>query len=395
MTHAPVPPASSPALSLLLTCLCWPVDAEAIRAAAVDADAAGWAALPPLATRHRVEALVDNALRAAGVAPPADVAAALGGRTRGSSFLELAYAREAAGLFAMLREAGLHPLLLKGAATALLCYGRLGLKASRDLDLLVPEDEAARALALLEGQGFAAAGGEHPRDPRWRRRHKDTVLTREGSPLLIELHWRLFDNPALEPRRADDASRALSLYPGGAVETLGRDAFFAYLCLHGAQHAWSRLKWLAEFDAFVSADAGGAGDADALWTAAGGRQARHAAAQAFVLRAQLLGKPAPRGVERLHAASRRLRWLVALALRSALAGGSTEMEDRPLGSTAKNISHYLLAGGARYWLHELRYDLGDDRAAPPGAARRFGVAGRLAGWLGRAFKVKRDAYTMN
>src|SRR5690606_21042563 len=85
----------------------------------------------------------------------------------------------------------------------------------------------------------------------WVRAHKDMVFAHPGHRTIVELHWRLFDNRHLYNPATDQPAR-VQLTPCAAVWTLAPEAAFLYLCLHGAQHAWSRLKWLADVAALVA-----------------------------------------------------------------------------------------------------------------------------------------------
>lgn len=60
-----------------------------------------------------------------------------------------------AGVLQALQNAGIRTLLLKGAAMALLYYKNPALRTMEDFDVLVPPDQAMRALAVLKECGFA------------------------------------------------------------------------------------------------------------------------------------------------------------------------------------------------------------------------------------------------
>jgi len=61
-----------------------------------------------------------------------------------------------------------------------------------------------------------------------------------------------------------------------------------------------------------------------------------------------------------------------------------ELEETKFGTTKKNLSHYLLADGFRYWLSEALFDLLDNsRSRHRGAVKGFRPIGRIADWLSR------------
>jgi len=51
---------------------------------------------------------------------------------------------------------------------------------------------------------------------------------------------------------ATSAKKRVALLGEHAVATLPDDANLAYLAVHGTAHAWSRLKWLADFNALLA-----------------------------------------------------------------------------------------------------------------------------------------------
>ena len=76
-----------------------------------------------------------------------------------------------------------------------------------------------------------------------------------GKGLLVELQWQLAKNPRLLAGiDAHSPAQSVAMAECVSIRTLAPDPLFAYLCVHGAQHAWSRLKWLADFDALTPAN---------------------------------------------------------------------------------------------------------------------------------------------
>src|SRR4051794_38412557 len=106
---------------LMAACCRWPPSAargEAIRAAAeapID-----WDGFGRLVVRHRVEGIVHDGLRRAGVAPPAELAASLAAEASDIARRNLAFAAECLALDRMLAEAGADRLFIKGATLSIL-----------------------------------------------------------------------------------------------------------------------------------------------------------------------------------------------------------------------------------------------------------------------------------
>lgn len=286
--------------------------------------------------------------------------------------------------------------VLKGVAVAKAIIGRFGLRYNHDIDLLVPRDAFDQACQVLELAGYVRVipGPEvSPRQVRsWRRLHKDMTFRHAEHGALIELHWRLLDNPALLTR-ADPMDNPQVLHIAGAasIKTLSRELTFVYMVLHGAEHAWSRLKWLIDLGALLAAeDEAGVARLHAEAVALGtGRSAE----VAIILSAEIFGTPLPPHIGAALASRRRIRWLCDISLRSLAGdGGAREMEDQPFATTLKNLSHYLLADGLRYWFWEFVYDLKDSSATEASDAFRYlGPAARPAAWISRQATLMRGA----
>jgi hypothetical protein len=112
------------AFALVAACCRRPMDAAAGSAVrAIVAQAADWPAVPGLARRHRVEALVQEALTEAGIDVPPPIAARLAARTHDIARRNLAMAAEIVRIQRAFDAAGIPSLLLKGVALAQLAYG--------------------------------------------------------------------------------------------------------------------------------------------------------------------------------------------------------------------------------------------------------------------------------
>jgi len=167
---------------------------------------------------------------------------------------------------------------------------------------------------------------------------------------------RLFLNPyAMAEDSLMSGSRVVPLYGSQGLRTLGEEDLFAYLCLHGALHWWSQLKWLADINALVAA----APDAlERLVYAAEARGAGRATAQALLLCQRLLGTSLPGRPRASLAKSATVRWLEATALKAMTSGqGERDPHEARFGTTRGSFSTFLLNRGRRYWLAELNNHL--------------------------------------
>jgi hypothetical protein len=237
---------------LLAACCRWPVSESAVRAAAREID---WNVLLKLAMRQRVSGLVHRALLAAEIAPPPAMAAELARRAREIAQRNAMLAAETVRLQHLLGDAGIASLVLKGAALAQVAYGTLDLKHTRDIDLLVLSAQAEAALRVLEDDRYALRLPAARLSPAQRRAvlryGKDVELVHRGGEPHVELQWRASSNAHLLHGVDARATGQEVVLPQGVVRTLAPRELFAYLCVHGASHSWSRLKWLADLNALI------------------------------------------------------------------------------------------------------------------------------------------------
>jgi len=379
---------SDPSFALLLATLRWPDDdrrREAIGRAAIEA--IDWRRFAALAVRHRVAPLAFHGVNSARVNVPDWLAPLSRDVRRNALFCELGIAAELTRLQSLFGKAGIDLIALKGPAQSLRSFGRFGMRINRDLDILIPPDSCDAAEALLIDAGYTLVEPNAPlrgeARHHWLRNHKDMVFRSPDRKAMVELHWRLFDNAALMPASTLPRAIPLGIDPLRHIRVLPNDANLRYLCHHGAQHGWSRLKWLADVSALL---AGCEPDLLGRLHKPEGDGPDQAAAQALLLCQQLLGAELPADISADLARSSRARWLAKLAWNEILRSDTEEIEARRFGSTIKNASHYALNGGWRYWTEELRFDLTvtPRRQLASNEAGR----GRLHGWMRRHFSSR-------
>ncbi|HEY1753341.1 MAG TPA: nucleotidyltransferase family protein [Caulobacteraceae bacterium] len=364
MTASPTPPDDTgldvgrfpPAFRLACACSRWPASPE--RDAAVHAAAAGvdWASFLRVVARQRIPGLAYAALLAAGVELPAAAREQLATAARTTSARGLALAAESLRLARLMEAEGIEPRLIKGAAVAQLAYGSQAIKQGRDIDLLAPPADAERAFQVLRREGYVNVhpAGELTAAQRRLvfRLHKDIEFLHPVRGFSLELHWRLIDNPALLAGfGAGSAAQEVAVL-NGRLKTLADPELFVYLCVHGATHAWFRLKWLADLNAWL---AGKSDDEIAGFH----RFARSlgvdaCTGQALLLRQRLFGAAPPAALAgELRTA--KLRWLVAVAL-DAMVGrdAETEIYQRPFGLFRLLPAQFVRGRGAAFFFGQCK-----------------------------------------
>ena len=350
--------AVTPEFLLAAACCRWPPSDDrnrAVRAAA--ANIVDWKDFVRMIRRQRIAGLVHDALSSAGIELPSAVAAALAARMRRIVRRDLMVATESARLQRVLDAAGIPVLVLKGAALAQLAYGSAATKQTRDIDLLVPPDRAEAALQILEAEDYALSSPAKHLSARQRRTlvryAREAELVRRSKRLPVELQWRAADNPLLlKGVDAHSPAQSVTLANGASLRTLAPDDLFAYLCVHGAHHSWSRLKWLADLNALIAANAA---DIAHLYRHAQRVGAGLCAAQALLLCRQLLGLALPAALVDEIKVNKRAERLAAIALAALTARGvATEHDAGFLGVMRFVRTQFLLGRGWRFYAAQCR-----------------------------------------
>jgi len=344
--------ALAPEFLLTAACCRWP--ASQTRAAAVR-DAAknvtDWDRFLAVVQRHRVIVLAYNALRAAGIALPPAVAKELESRAQRIIHRSLNSAAETARLQNLITVAGTPVVVLKGVALEQLAYASLSTKQTRDIDLLVPPDCAGEALQILERDGYTLSLPARKLSAMQRQAlicyGREVELIDMRRKLRVELQWRAADNPLLlKGIDAHAKTQKVMLSERAAVRTLAPDDLFAFLCVHGARHSWSRLKWLADLNALIASRNL---EIEHVYRHAQNIGAGLCAAQALSLCERLMGLKLPSNLAREFDADKRCRRLIAIAMRAMMTPYAAD-GDAGTGGVARELrNQFLLGRGLRFY----------------------------------------------
>lgn len=293
--------------------------------------------------------LVDHALRKAQVELSPAIAQQLAVAAQTDAQRCLMLAAETLRLQRCLDAAQIPVLVLKGAVLAQLAYGSLTLKHSKDIDLLVPRDRVEDALHLLERDGYELVQPARRLDAaQWRAVFQfgtEITVFHRAKRVQIELRWRVVENPSLFTA-ADIFARTLNvpLLSGASLRTFAEESQFAYLCVHGANHGWARLKWLADFNAFIASKS--KDDLERLYHHADALGCGLCVGLALLLCSRLLALRLPERLAGGLRGSRRLKILQAMALYL--------MTGPDVGSTRVTLMQFLTGQGWRYFFAQCR-----------------------------------------
>jgi hypothetical protein len=156
---------------------------------------------------------------------------------------------------ALLRDAGVEPIVLKGPLQARLLYGDYALRVAGDIDLLVPAAQLQQAGGALSGAGFRH---HTPLSTDALKRHQktehDIAFVHPATGLLVELHVDIAQ--PLYGYRVDLAHwrQSVERHTVGNVSLTVLSPEHGYLlcALHAAKHRWHRLDLVADIAAYMA-----------------------------------------------------------------------------------------------------------------------------------------------
>ncbi len=160
-------------------------------------------------------------------------------------------AKELRKLMQLLEAHGIEALAFKGPALAVLAYGDLTLRPFLDLDILIRERDLARARQIMLVQRYQHQASQpltKPQQRLMRRRQHHDIFRRADGQSMVELHWALF-NPRvaiLWEFKYLWERRRFATIAGAPIPTLAQEDLLLYLCIHGAEHFWRKLKWICD-----------------------------------------------------------------------------------------------------------------------------------------------------
>ncbi|HLI78877.1 MAG TPA: nucleotidyltransferase family protein [Candidatus Binataceae bacterium] len=245
---------------LLLACLHWPLaDDDRARIRTLIAQPFKAEEFLDLVQHHQVAPLVfrnlDNAARDL---TPATLLSNLRARAANAGRKSLRRVMETLRIAAQLKRASIEVRVLKGIALSIHAYRDATLQDSIDIDLLVPAQQVFEAESVLVGCGYRRIdplARLTPHRRRWLLNHAHHIaLGHSQTHEKVELHWGLTPNPFKHPGFVVEGTPTEYItLAAHQIPSLSAQDMFLHACVHGAEHYWSRLKWLAQIAAMTQA----------------------------------------------------------------------------------------------------------------------------------------------
>ncbi len=210
-----------------------------------------WSYFLELVKHHRVCPLVYLRLKDTLDTVPSNVIEALFQEYKKNTFKMLQLTGEMESLDKVFKENDIEILFLKGPPVAYDLFGDISLRMSKDLDILVREEELEKAESILFSLGYEKE--EIPtvlNEIKWRHHHIAYYHPRKK--IQVEIHWRLHPRPmkraSFEELWSRKRESQVTKHP---ISFMGKEDLLLYLISHGARHGWCRLRWLKDIDQMI------------------------------------------------------------------------------------------------------------------------------------------------
>ena len=298
-----------------------------------------WGYFLRTAGRHGVIPLVYSFLRRnAADCPPGEVMDSLRCHAQAVARRSEVFTGELVRLLGLFESGGLRPIPVKGPVLGADAYGDVSLREYSDLDILFDKRDVLAAEDILVAQGYALKsrrffeGSPDGGGPGARAvtsimevsLNYDIALVSPDGEVHVELHWRLF--PWYFSRSHDLIGPLDQPEPGSftgvMVNKLPVDTTIIFLCLHGAKHNWTELRWVCDVAELVRSRPDIAWDSMIRRARAMG--SGRSVALGLCLARDLFGSLLPRGVAEFIDRDPAVRAIAALVRRHLFCA-----EDRP------------------------------------------------------------------
>jgi predicted O-linked N-acetylglucosamine transferase (SPINDLY family) len=248
----------TPALRLLLACgrlTPGPKDEATVRA--LLEEGIDWTSAIRTALHHGMAGMVGHTLlRVAPDQVPAEIADALRMHIEEKRRSGAASSSELQRILRALAQAGIETITIKGPMLAMRVYGDLGLRGFRDLDLLIRDQDMARAMAVLLEIGYERQMTLTPAQIKMiQYLQGQEFVYNEAAGLGAEPHTRLTSiKIALDVDYDGLWQRARpTALDGQPTRVLAPEDELIALAIHGGKELWWNLKWVCDIALFMEA----------------------------------------------------------------------------------------------------------------------------------------------
>jgi hypothetical protein len=221
-----------------------------------------WEVILRLVLHNQVYPMVYKTLSQLEARIPESIITSLRAHVRENVVNALRMTSETVRIVSLLENNGVCVVVLKGMPLAFYLYdGDITLRPSTDIDILLLDERLDLVRQILEEDGYYEAQPELDLTPRqrqiytktYRHPHHAAFWHREKN-VLVEIHWDMGHFGQVVLPMPSDASITRIQVAGSSLPVLVDEEWLLYLVLHGASHAWYRLRWVVDIARFIQRD---------------------------------------------------------------------------------------------------------------------------------------------
>jgi len=219
-------------------------------------EAIDWQRFLDLTGKHRLFPLVNHVFKQFQDDVPAEVNKEIEKKASRSLKLMLKLAGELIPLHDLLNQHKINFISLKGPLMILQLYGDYSFRQTRDLDILVNENEIDLAISVLSGIGYRLQDTYFLKNQEKRKlylkRENHVRLFNHEKKIMLELHWAVSKYFVSIKTEKLFENAAVFCASGKNFTTLNTVDYFVYLATHGIYHRYELLFWLYDIAQILS-----------------------------------------------------------------------------------------------------------------------------------------------
>lgn len=217
-----------------------------------------WGLFLKLVAKHRIHTLVYSHLtRINSAAVDEKALKTLEQRCQKNLMDAVKQTGELISLARLMEANGIRALSLKGPLLARTIYGDIAYRKSKDLDILIPEQDIEKINQLLLANGFKSSDLEVVSSPKQKAHIIKTshhFVYQKPTGVIVELHWRDYSESTLFQFDELWRNRRELVLSGQTINVLAADDEFIYLLRHGSIHGYNRLRWLCDIAEIIKSN---------------------------------------------------------------------------------------------------------------------------------------------
>lgn len=213
-----------------------------------------WQILLKLATQHCVRPMVLRTLKlACWEAVPQNIQSELTLFNMANAQRNLLFTGELLRLLDLFKQNAVPIAAFKGPLLALSVYGDITLREFSDLDVIVQEEDLAKAEDILIACGYNADFVDRDYRSAFLSYQGQYAFRHPNTGISVDLHWKLASKGVVFPLQVAEIWSRLEAVTIAhrSVPTLSRDDLALFLVAHGTKEGWRSLNWLCDFAEFL------------------------------------------------------------------------------------------------------------------------------------------------